>query len=143
MLAFLAVAMLLVVSEAAYITSFENCLQLSPVQLQFTPLFLFAAFDLSGPSHGLDVVVYGNISGTAFNQSLPTSPNDPRWSDGNFTVGKLPDVSQYNPKPTRSTLFSKFYVLNTQIYDPPGSPFCESVLGNSECPVSPVFTNET
>ncbi|MCJ1383555.1 hypothetical protein MMC17_006669 [Xylographa soralifera] len=136
--------MLLLPSEAAPV-SFENCLAPDivyaqiPKPLQYTPLFVSAVFNLSAPSHNLNVTVYGNVSGQATVQPLPP-PTSPAWNDPNNTVGKLPDQD-----PTTgiySTLEAAFDVLTYTPYNPPASRFCNGTL-NTKCPVPPVFINTT
>ena len=142
MVGILLFGVLLLPSEAAYV-NFENCLSPNivyaqiPKPLQYTPLFVSAVFDLSAPSHNLNVTVYGNVSGQATVQPLP-SPRSPAWNDPNNTLGKLPD--QDPTTGTYSTLEAAFDVLTYTPYNAPASRFCNSTL-NTKCPVPPVFTN--
>ncbi|MCJ1437986.1 hypothetical protein MMC27_007373 [Xylographa pallens] len=144
MVGILLFVVLLLPSEAAYV-NFENCLSPDivyaqiPKPLQYTPLFVSAVFNLSAPSHNLNVTVYGNVSGQATVQPLP-SPRSPAWNDPNNTLGKLPD--QDPTTGTYSTLEAAFDVLTYTPYNAPASRFCNSTL-NTKCPVPPVFTNTT
>ncbi|MCJ1394346.1 hypothetical protein MMC18_007224 [Xylographa bjoerkii] len=137
-------SVLLLPSEAAFV-NFENCLAPDivyapiPKPLQYTPLFVSAVFNLSAPSHNLNVTVYGNVSGQATVQSLPP-PGSPLWNDLNNTLGKLPD--QDPTTGTYSTLEAAFDVLTYTPYNAPASRFCNDTL-NTKCPVPPVFTDTT
>ena len=126
-------------TNAAFI-SFENCLDpnivnSNPRQLQFTPLYFWAAFNTSSPRHNLNVTVYGNVSGIATQQALP-GPDDPQWYNTSETLGKIVDLSASNNK--YSTLFSKFNVLSYTPYQAAPSRFCNSSV-HGECPLAPAF----
>ena len=125
-------------SKAAFV-GFKDCLSPNvinsdPKQLQFTPLLVWASFN-SSTSHNLNVTVYGNVSGQATRQNLPSNPLDPSWSDPNSTLGKIIDV----PK-NITTLTGTFNVLDYTPYEIPATRFCNTtVLGH--CPIAPVFKN--
>ena len=125
-------------SDAAFV-GFKDCLSpnvinSNPKQLQFTPLLVWASFN-SSTSHNLNVTVYGNVSGQATQQKLPTNPLDPSWNDPNSTLGKIIDV----PK-NITTLTGAFNVLSYTPYEIPATRFCNTtVLGH--CPIAPVFKN--
>ena len=138
----LLLSVLSVPSKAAFV-NFENCLApnivyaSAPKPLQYTPLFVSAVFNLSAPSHNLNVTVYGNVSGQATVQPLP-APGSLSWNDPNNTLGKLPD--QDPTTGTYSTLEAAFDVLTYTPYNAPPSRFCNGTL-NTKCPVPPVFIN--
>ena len=127
--------------SAAVLINFDNCLNPNvvnskPLQLQFIPLHVSATFDTTAESHGLNVTVYGNVSGIATEQPYPL-PDDPQWKDPNKTVGKIVDLSEPNDK--YSTLFARFNVLSYTPYDAPASEFCNSTV-HGQCPLGPAFT---
>ena len=127
-------------SEAAS-TTFENCLspniiEASPPQpLQWVPLYVLVVFNLSDPSHNLNVTVYGNVTGQTTVQELPP-PNSTDWSNSSVTLGKLPDRDPANNK--FSTLRAAINVLTYTPYRAAPSRFCNSTL-NTHCPIAPVF----
>lgn len=135
---------LLVVAQpanAAFL-NFENCLgpnvvNSNPLQLQFKPLFVYAAFNSTAASHNINVTVYGNVTGQATQEQLPTSPNDPAWTNPNDTLGKITDVSKSNDK--LSTLTATFNVLDYTPYDAPATQFCNTTV-HGVCPLAPAFT---
>lgn len=131
-------------SEAAMV-NFQNCL--SPnivsapgpqVPLQWIPLAVSAVFNLSVPSHNLNVTVYGNVTGQATTQPLPPS-NSSQWFNPNATLGKIIDVDPDTN--LHSTLKTSFNVLTYTPYHALPSPFCNSTL-NAICPIAPVFPNK-
>lgn len=131
----------LIAPVSAALVNFENCLSpniinSNPVQLQFIPLHLDAKFNITSPSHNLNVTVYGNVSGVATQVPYP-APDDPQWSNPNSIVGKIVDLSQPNNK--YSTLFAKFNVLSYTPYDATPSRFCNSTIYGT-CPLGPAFT---
>lgn len=125
---------------AAFI-HFENCLSSNtqnsrnPRLLQFEPFRFWAAFDRSGSTHSLNVTTYGNVTGSATNETYP-SWNDPSWDKDNETLGKILDLSPSNNK--YSTFFATFRVLSYTQYEAPPSRFCNSTLGE-QCPLVPAF----
>ncbi|PGH11172.1 hypothetical protein AJ79_05014 [Helicocarpus griseus UAMH5409] len=126
-------------ANAAFV-NFQNCLPRSivdsnPVQLQFEPMFVWAALDTSSEARNLNLTVYGNVTGIATQQPYP-APDDPSWSDPTNTVGKIVDVNYENNM--HSTLNARFDVLSYTPYIAPASAFCESVT-QGQCPLGPVF----
>jgi hypothetical protein len=126
-------------ADAAFI-NFENCLDpnivnSSPLQLQFIPLYFWAAFNTSAVSHNLNVTVYGNVSGIATLEPLP-GPNDPQWRNPNDTTGKIIDLSPENNKYT--TLFANFKVLSYTSYEASPQRFCNTSI-HGTCPLVPAF----
>jgi len=132
-------------SEAAMV-GFQNCL--SPnivsapgpqVPLQWIPLAVSAVFNLSAPSHNLNVTVYGNVTGQVTTQPLPPS-NSSQWINPNETLGKIIDVDPDTN--LHSTLKTAFNILTYTPYHALPSSFCNSTL-NVVCPIAPVFPNST
>ena len=126
-------------ATAAFI-NFQNCLSqayldLDPPALQFVPLFMDASFNTTAPSHQLMVTVWGNVTGAYTQVQLPP-PNDPEWTNPNYTNGKIENLPYPHTKWT--TLSRKVNVLT---YEPwkENDPFCE-VLANGTCPLAPSFT---
>ena len=105
--------MLLSNISAAHFIPFDNCLSddtknpyvddNNPLPLQFDPLFVWAAFNSTAPSHNLNMTVYGNVTGVARKIRLPSSPADAQWSNANNTEGKIPVLAVYpgNPNYTK------------------------------------------
>ena len=125
-------------SRGAFISTFDNCLSPNTINsdlLQFTPQWVWASFNTSSPSHGLNVTVYGNVSGIATQQRLPAW-NDPQWNNPNLTVGKIVDVSKSTN--LASTLEAQFNVLDYTPYDAPPARFCNTTV-QTRCPIGPVF----
>ncbi|KAH1587238.1 hypothetical protein KXW65_007700 [Aspergillus fumigatus] len=138
----LMVSLLTLISSArAALLNFENCLDASiiksdPLQLQFVPLDVSVVFDLQDPLYTLNVTIYGNVSGTADRSSSYPSPDDPRWSNPNDTVGKIVDLNTANNK--YSTLLTEVDVVSFSPYNEP-SRFCDAVIQGGPCPLGPVF----
>jgi len=147
-LAFLLLALLCVQPASAVLLPFDNCLPGNYIasnndhpQLQWVPLYLDAVFDLENPSHNLRVRVYGNVTGTVGNTTLPPWNDTAQWS-GNTSVlnGKIqnqPDGSAGKA----TTLFSKVDVLSYEPYKTSAN-FCNSTK-DGQCPLGPVFKNMT
>ncbi|KAF2265517.1 hypothetical protein CC78DRAFT_559831 [Lojkania enalia] len=131
---------ILPITSAVFI-NFENCLSRGyrelddPVRLQFVPLYFWAVFNTTTPSHNLNVTIYGNVTGQSVQGPYPL-PNDTMWNNPNDTFGKIVDVSPSNNKYT--TLFSNFKVLTYTAYNNPGSQLCTSTV-NTACPIVPAF----
>ena len=128
-------------SRAAFI-DFRNCLSLDvqnskppTQQLQFQPLFTWAAFDPRNNSHNLNVTIYGNVVGQATTERYPP-PDSPRWNDTNDTFGKILDISKGNNK--ASTLKASFKVLDYTPYAEKGTRFCNTTI-QGRCPLAPIF----
>lgn len=123
-------------ATAAFI-SFENCLSSgtidsSPKRLQWTPLWVDASFDRKNGDN-LNITIYGNVSGQSVQGQYPPATS-PDWTDPSVTFGKIVNATQ-----DYTTLFSKYNVLTYTPYNAPPSEFCESVVGNISCPISPAF----
>ncbi|KAK3941840.1 putative flavin carrier protein 3 [Diplogelasinospora grovesii] len=128
---------------AAASVPFENCLpdsyiNYTPLPLQWVPLFVDASFDTSNPRHTLRVTMWGNVSGSFTNVTLPPA-NSPDWKDPTKLDGKILDEPEPNsPAPKLTTLHSKIDVLT---YEPwsLNTNFCNTSLTNASCPLGPVF----
>jgi hypothetical protein len=130
---------LLVTPTRAVLVPFQNCLpesyrETNPKALQFVPLFVDASFDTESDDHNLKVTVFGNVTGSYRNVSLPP-PDSPDWEDPTKTDGKIENLPDLGNKYT--TLFNKISVLT---YEPwsKNVAFCEQVEGG-ECPLGPSF----
>lgn len=135
-LALLTVFLLITPSTAVFI-NFQNCLSpnvinSNPTQLQFVPLYVWSTFNVSAPSHNLNITVYGNVAGIATQQPYPP-PNDPQWNNPNETVGKIPDIAG-----NYTTFTTHFNVLEYTPYNPPALRFCNT-SALTPCPLTPVF----
>lgn len=131
------------VASAVFI-KFDNCLdpiyrnERNPVRLQFVPMHVWASFNTTSPRHGINVTIYGNVTGRSYSKQLPPPPpNDPEnyWGNPNMTDGKINNVGDAN---LLSTLFSSYKVLTYNAYIQKPSPFCEGVI-NTQCPIGPSF----
>lgn len=133
-------------AAGAVFINFDNCLDSTyrtandPPRLQFTPLFFWASFNTSAPSHHLNVTVYGNVSGQFSQGEYPADHNDPIWRDRNNTFGKIPDVWQPNNKYT--TLFADFDTLTYSAWSSGPQEFCLYTV-NASCPVGPAWQDLT
>jgi hypothetical protein len=138
----LAITSFLPLASAVFI-NFENCLERvflddakrSPY-LQFTPLHVWAAFNTSAPSHGLNLTVYGNVSGQTSYGDLPSSNDTGYWNDPEKEFGKMINVEPSNNHYT--TIFSSFRVLTYSSGTLENREFCKSLL-NGTCPLAPAF----
>ncbi|KAK2063888.1 integral membrane protein [Colletotrichum caudatum] len=136
-------ACLLVAQPAsAVLIPFDNCLPDSyrnyePLPLQWSPVYIDARFDTENPAHSLQITVWGNVSGSYYNVSLPPV-GDPRWNDPTQHDGKILDSTKEGNKVT--TLASK---VNFLTYEPFSniSSFCKYSLVNGSCPLGPVFNS--
>jgi hypothetical protein len=143
LLSVLAVASLALTAVAAVQVPFTNCLSASyqnndPTLLQWVPLYAEAKFDTESSSHNLEVVVWGNVTGSRERVTLPPA-GSPYWDDSNETRGKIiqtPEPDVKDPKAT--TLFRK---VNVATFEPWRQPvdFCREGLVNGRCPLAPVF----
>lgn len=122
---------------------FENCLPDSyrynqPTLLQWLPSEVHASFDTENPSHTLLVTMWGNVTGSLYNVTLPP-PNSTAWKDPKKIDGKIlgePEPDSDAPKLT--TLHSKVEFLT---YEPwsDNTNFCNTSLTNATCPLAPIF----
>lgn len=124
---------------------FENCLSDSyrlskpgNVPLQWDPLYADAVYDTKSNRHNLLVTVWGNVTGSQYNEALPPA-NDPYWTDETKTNGKIVDIPEPDAKdPKATTLYRKVNVLT---YEPWNNRvnFCEDGMLNGTCPLAPTF----
>ncbi|KJZ76539.1 hypothetical protein HIM_03875 [Hirsutella minnesotensis 3608] len=120
-----------------------NCLSDSyqsntPALLQWEPLFADARFDTQGGNHNLQLIVWGNVTGSWTRDPLPGA-NDPYWTNPNKTNGKIietPDPDADDKKAT--TLYRRVNVLSYEPWHEPVN-FCKNGLVNASCPLGPVF----
>lgn len=132
----------LVRPAAAAMIAFENCLPqsyqdstLNP--LQWVPLHVNASFT-EDERHTLTVTVWGNVTGSMDNQTLPP-PNSPEWQDPSFTAGKiLREADPTSADPIITTLHSEVKVLTYEPWND-NTDFCDQSLQGGTCPLGPVF----
>ena len=135
---------LLTSPAAAVFINFENCLSPNiinsnpPQPLQFVPLFVWATLNSTSDSYGLNVTVYGNVTGVATQNTQIPNSTDPSWNNPNDTVGKIPDLGGVPPDQKFTTFTTQFNVLDYTPYDPPPERFCNS-SALTPCPFAPVF----
>jgi hypothetical protein len=135
----------LVRPAAAAAVTFENCLPESyinnvPTPLQWVPYQVDASFNATDPKHTLRVTMWGNVTGTFTNVTLPPL-DSPDWKDPKKTDGKILDEPEPNvPNPKLTTLHSKIEFLT---YEPwsENTNFCNTSLANASCPLGPVFVD--
>jgi ML-like domain len=123
----------------AVLINFQNCLSQDyqnnePLALQFVPLYVDAVFNTTDPSHNLKVTVWGNVNGSQNTLPLPP-PNDPAWSNPNFTNGKIENLTA--PYTKLTTLSNKVSVLTYEPWNE-NVDFCDRLV-NGSCPLGPRF----
>ncbi|ROT36990.1 integral membrane protein [Sodiomyces alkalinus F11] len=126
---------------AAVRIPFDNCLPDSyrlnePLPLQWEPLYADAHFDTETGNHNLQVIFWGNVSGSHFDVTLPP-PGDPHWNDPEEHDGKIVRIPQVQD-PSVTTLVTNVNVLTYRDYRD-HADFCRNKLVNASCPVAPVF----
>ena len=138
-----------VIPASAVFIDFDNCLSESyqngetgqPKQLQFVPLFMNAVFNTTDPSHNLQVIVWGNVTGSGPENLVGNLPpwNDSYWGSNSTAQGgkilDVPNEDSTNPKIT--TLSNKVDVLTYEPYDH-SEAFCGNLV-NATCPLAPAF----
>ena len=140
---FLLATILLIRPTAAVFITFDNCLSPDiknsndPKNLQFVPLYVWASFNSSDPSHNINVTTYGNVTGIATKEPLPP-PDDPQWRDPNKTIGKIPDTGGQGAQEKFTTFTTEFNVLDYTPYNPAAVRLCNS-SSLTQCPLAPVF----
>jgi len=122
---------------------FQNCLPDSyrynqPTLLQWLPYQVDAWFDAENPKHTLTMTMWGNVTGSLYNVTLPPA-NSTAWTDPSKLDGKIlgePEPDSDAPKLT--TLHSK---INFLTYEPwsDNTNFCNTSLTNAKCPLAPIF----
>lgn len=144
LLQLLLATMVLMQPSAAAFVRFENCLSpniinSSPLMLQFIPLYVWATFNSTTDAHGLNVTVYGNVSG--FTTVPPYPPSGASsWKDPKNDTGKIPDLGGPLGKQLYTTFESMFNVLDYTPYNPNDVRFCNS-SALTPCPFAPVFNS--
>ncbi|KAI1414825.1 integral membrane protein [Hypoxylon sp. FL1857] len=130
-------------TASALMVPFDNCLDSKYIlsnQLQWVPLHVDAVFDTENPAHNLRVTVWGNVTGRAGSDPLP-SWDSPEWNDPTQVLnGKIqnePDLSVPPAQRKVTTLHSKVDVLTYQPFLS-NTNFCDNLL-NGTCPLGPVF----
>ncbi|TVY13632.1 putative membrane protein [Lachnellula arida] len=144
------VTSLCVSPASAVLIDFNNCLSEAyqngesgqPKELQFVPLFMDARFNTTDPRHTLQVIVWGNVTGSGPDNlvvNLPAWNDDKYWQSNETNLGgkiiSIPDEDSTSPKLT--TLSNKVEVLTYEPYDH-SDAFCD-VLVNATCPLAPAF----
>lgn len=127
---------------AAVLVEFDNCLPDSyrlnnPPLLQWVPLYVNAVFDTKTPNNNLQVIVWGNVTGSQNLGTLPP-PNDPYWQNPNETNGKI-DETPYSDT-LATTLVRRVNVLTYEPWND-RTNFCTNDLVNGTCPLAPTFGN--
>jgi hypothetical protein len=141
LLPMLLATILLVQPSAAVFINFENCLspnmiKSDPLQLQFVPLYVWAVFNSTIDSHGLNVTVYGNVTGSSVQAPIPAY-DDPSWLDPKNDTDKIPDLGGSPGKQLYTTFGTQFNVLDYTPYNPDDVRFCNSSTLTA-CPIAPV-----
>ena len=129
--------------SAAFI-AYENCLPESyvnnePKPLQWVPARVDASFDTTDAKHTLRITMWGNVTGSAINVTLPPGNDTNYWNDAKKIDGKILNEPEPNvPDPKLTTLRSK---INFLTYEPfsNSANFCTDKLVNASCPLAPVF----
>lgn len=133
---------------SAILLDFKNCLDQSiqsGTALQFVPLFFDASYDSVSVEHGLNITVYGNVTGSRTGLPLPPS-SDPVWANPNVTMGKIPDTDpswqSAGGELLATTLFARTDVLT---YTPwsQNYRFCNQTVHGTTCPLGPIFQRDT
>lgn len=122
--------------------NFDNCMSpilISGNRIQFRPIYVNATFNSSAASHGLNITVYGNVTGQTLSPSLPAPSDLSYWQNPNETEGKIPELSNDNGSATLTTLKTTFNVLDYTLKHS-RSGFCESLV-QGKCPLAPSFTS--
>lgn len=114
---------------------FQNCMDnnRNPDQLQFTPTFVDATFNLINDSHPLQITVYGNVSGRMTQTPLPP-PDDDYWRDDTQEDGKIVK------RPGNLNFTGLKHKVEVLSYEPwaQNVDFCDSLNGWN-CPLGPAF----
>ncbi len=126
---------------------FTNCLDekyIAAKKLQWEPVYADAKFDTTDPRHILEVVVWGNVTGSQDPSNPPPTlsqdPNGLYWKDDSKTNGKIVDTA---PKPDTThplatTLYRRVNVLTYRPLNDRAS-FCKQALNGGQCPLGPYF----
>ncbi|OLN95959.1 putative membrane protein C1322.03-like protein 2 [Colletotrichum chlorophyti] len=136
------VACLLMRPASAVLIPFDNCMADTSGSdrppLQWNPVYVDARFNVTDPNYNLQIIVWGNVSGTYRTTDVLPPASDPAWNDPSKTEGKILQVTQEGNKVT--TLSNRINVLTYQPFSNL-SNFCQHSLVNGSCPLSPVFNS--
>ncbi|KAI5466726.1 hypothetical protein BGZ63DRAFT_345959 [Mariannaea sp. PMI_226] len=126
-------------AHAVQIKSYSNCLSdsyRSSPYLKWNPVYVDAKYDTMNDSHSLQVVVYGNVTGSQNGTSVPPSTDTAYWDDTTQTFGKIVPIPDTNTNKL-TTLIRR---VNFLTYEPWNErvDFCQA-LGNGACPLGPVW----
>lgn len=122
---------------AAVLVPFDNCLSDSyraGSGLKWNPLFVDARFDADEPAHNLQIIVWGNVSGSYTAGDIPPA-NDSAWDNPKEITGKILEQPEGD---NLTTLETRVNVLTYQPYFQKVA-FCNDSLVNATCPLGPVF----
>ncbi|OAA80655.1 integral membrane protein [Akanthomyces lecanii RCEF 1005] len=125
---------------------FTNCLDekyIAAKKLQWQPVYADAKFDTTDPRHMLEIIVWGNVTGSQDPANPPPSlqedPNRLYWKDDSNTNGKIVQTPNPNAaQPNATTLIRRVNVLT---YRPVNERvnFCTQALNGGVCPLGPNF----
>ena len=123
--------------------AFENCLSESyvnnePKLLQWVPAGVDASFITTDAIHTLRITMWGNVTGSTTNDTLPAWNDTAYWNDAKKTVGKILSVPEPNAANKLTTLLSEIKFLTYQPFFESAN-FCTDKLVNASCPLGPVF----
>jgi hypothetical protein len=146
LLSTLALAALAIAPVSAVQIPFTNCLADSyrnnePTLLQWVPLYADAKYVTDDSHHNLEVVVWGNVTGSREKVTLPPG-GDPYWDNNDDTPGKIVQTTRPGSKGAlATTLFRK---INVATFEPWNQviDFCRDGLVNGKCPLPPVFPKD-
>ncbi|OAQ99537.1 hypothetical protein LLEC1_05107 [Akanthomyces lecanii] len=147
---FLLYALLALLLAAAPVSAvripFTNCLDekyIAAKKLQWQPVYADAKFDTTDPRHLLEIIVWGNVTGSQDPANPPPSlqedPNRLYWKDDSKTNGKI--VQTPNPNAARPNATTLVRRVNVLTYRPVNERvnFCTQALNGGECPLGPNF----
>ncbi|KAH6685247.1 integral membrane protein, partial [Plectosphaerella plurivora] len=125
----------------AALINFDNCLpdtykRSDPPPLQWVPKQLDARFDYSADNNTLQVIMWGNVTGSRFTSPLPP-PGSPLWDDPDEQNGKI----FRNPEGQSTKITTLLTKVDFLSYGTPNvlGDFCNDRLVNAQCPLAPVF----
>ncbi|KAF4585330.1 integral membrane protein [Ophiocordyceps camponoti-floridani] len=118
-----------------------SCLSSAPSQLQWRPLFADARFSGADNNYRLELVVWGNVSGSLDQAASLPPAGDSHWTRPQETEGKIADSADKPDVESRkaTTLIRKVNVLTYEVWADEPVSFCKKGLVNGTCPLGPVF----
>lgn len=134
---------LAVIPAAAVEISFQNCLTESyrdndPPRLQWVPEHVEAVFDTTTDKHNLQVIVWGNVTGS-MNRFTPPPAGDPYWNNDDEEEGKIVETPEPDAqRVVATTLLRQVEVVTYRPYRDVVN-FCTEGVVDDSCPVGPVF----